>query len=60
MQVRLKPDTTSMRRVLVLALLSLAADTLAQTPGAPVISGRVLADGTGIPLRRARIELSSR
>ncbi|HEX5217291.1 MAG TPA: carboxypeptidase-like regulatory domain-containing protein, partial [Vicinamibacterales bacterium] len=49
-----------MRRVLVLALLSLAADTLAQTPGAPVISGRVLADGTGIPLRRARIELSSR
>ena len=46
-----------MRRILVLALMCLTADVLAQTPGAPIIAGRVVAAGTGVPLRRARVEL---
>ncbi len=41
-------------------MLFLGTDALAQTPGAPVISGRVLAAATGVPLRRARVELTRR
>ena len=50
-----------MRRAFVLALaLSCAGmDALAQTPGAPTISGRVVAASDNLPLRRTRIDVSS-
>jgi protocatechuate 3,4-dioxygenase beta subunit len=52
--------TKDMRPVLVLVLLLLGTPALAQTPGAPVITGRVVAAATGVPLRRARVELTGR
>lgn len=50
-----------MRRALLLglALLCPAANALAQLPGVPTITGRVLAASDHVPLRRARIEVSS-
>ena len=50
-----------MRRafVLVLALWCPGTDALAQTPGVPTISGRVVAASDNLPLRRTRIEVSS-
>lgn len=49
-----------MRRALVLVLLCISTDALAQTPGATVITGRVVAVGTDVPLRRARVDLPAR
>ena len=57
---RARRQNTQMRRLLALTLLLVSTNALAQTPGAPVISGRVLAAGTDVPLRRARIELTGR
>ena len=50
-----------MRRafVLALALLCPGTDAPAQTPGAPAVTGRVVAASDNLPLRRTRIEVSS-
>lgn len=41
-------------------MLLVSTNALAQTPGAPVITGRVLSAADGVPLRRARVQPPSR